>query len=246
LTSLTLEDEQSLLSESFRELGMGQHRIGMVGHIPCGGSGILEIGWIGKDQIETLWGRIEIQELRGIHLLDASSGTFEPGGLEIFTDQSRSWAMVFHEDGGCGTPAQGLDTECSASRIEIQDAGPWHPFTKRGEDGAAYPVHSRSGSLAGWLKGESACGSGNHAHGELWGRSSLPWSGRGLRGCRLIRFWRGGAPEEPLKYPSKITADTDPGEALHQIGFRVGGRARDMERNLRVARFGSNGKFLAE
>ena len=67
-----------------------------------------------------------------------------------------------------------------------------------------------------------------------------------MRGCRLIRFWRGGAPEEPLKYPSKITADTDPGEALHQIGFRVGGRARDMERNLRVARFGSNGKFLAE
>jgi hypothetical protein len=130
LPTFALQDEEALLAKSDREILLGQHLLCMVRRFTGGRACVLEIGRIGKDEIETPGRGIEFQEAHRIHLLDACPLPVEARGLEVSPDQAGRGAVVFHEGGRRGSPAESLDAECSASRVEIEHTGIRDPFAK--------------------------------------------------------------------------------------------------------------------
>jgi hypothetical protein len=130
LPTFALQDEEALLAKSDREIRLGQHLVCMVRRFTGGRACVLEIGRIGKDEIETPGRGIEFQEAKRIHLLDACPLAVEARGLEISPDQAGGGAVVFHEGGRSGSPAKSLDAEGSASRVEIQHTGIRNPLAE--------------------------------------------------------------------------------------------------------------------
>jgi hypothetical protein len=92
---------------------MGKEVVGQIGYFSGGGSCILKIGRVGKNQIKPILFGVEIQKTEDFHLLNASS---QAGELQILSNQTGCGTMMFHKDCGIGPSAQGLDAKGTATR----------------------------------------------------------------------------------------------------------------------------------
>jgi hypothetical protein len=106
---------------------MGKEVVGQIGYFSGGGSCILKIGGVGKNQIKPILFGVEIQKTEDFHLLNASS---QAGELQILSNQTGCGTMMFHKDCGIGPSAQGLDAKGTAARKQVEHAGLGNPLAQ--------------------------------------------------------------------------------------------------------------------